>query len=75
MAVDYLGLIARGWDDIDTEVCKCSICGKKGVCKILQKDRKKLSICEDCFIEDTDRHFSLEDKHLNNSTRVPNSLK
>jgi hypothetical protein len=75
MAVDYFGLIERDWEEIDTEVCKFSICDRKGVCKIFKKEKKKLAICEDCFIEDTNRFYSLEHKHLNNSSNVPNSLK
>jgi len=74
MAVDYLGLMKIGWEDIDTEVCICSICGKKGVCKILKKGRKKLAICEDCFIDDANRFYSLEDKTLNNPTSASDTL-
>jgi len=62
MAVDYLGLMNRGWEDIDTEVCVCSICGKRGVCKILKRDGKTLRICENCFIDDADRFYSLENE-------------
>jgi hypothetical protein len=70
MVIDYLALMKRDWEDIDTQVCICDICGKKGLCKILKRGRKRLAICEDCFIEDSDRFYPLDHKELNRNEEV-----
>jgi hypothetical protein len=55
LAVDYAGLMERNWEEIDIKVRKCTICGKVGVCKILKKGRLTIAVCENCFIDDTNR--------------------
>jgi len=57
MKIDYLSLVITGWEEIDIQISVCSICGKKGLCKIMKKEHKILAVCEDCFVDDTDRHY------------------
>lgn len=57
MKIDYLSLIKAGWEEIDIQVRVCSICKKEGLCKIMKKEHKILCVCEDCFVDDTDRHY------------------
>jgi len=65
LAIDFYGMIKRNWIDTDVQVCICDICGKKGLCTVLKRNRKRLAICEDCFINNSDRFAALED--LNNA--------
>jgi len=60
--VDYLSLIEAGWEEIDIQEGVCSFCGERKLCKIMVKEfenglRLILYICEDCFLDDTDRHY------------------
>jgi hypothetical protein len=65
LAIDFYGLIKRNWIDTDVQVCICDICGKKGLCTVLKRNRKRLAICENCFIDNSGRFVALED--LNNT--------
>ena len=62
--VDYLSLVEAGWEEVDIRIEECSFCGEKKLCKVMVREYEgglqlTLYICEDCFVDDTDRHHPI----------------
>jgi len=65
---DYMTMLNEDWEEIDIQICVCSICGKEGLCKVLRKGDKEVKICESCFLEDTNRFSPIKESDVKRVT-------